>query len=143
MSDDTFEKFGPGHHDGAASTSPYPMQRLSASHDLVNIAREIAKADAMIAAVAGGELALVAEQIRGLQQKAQQILERARDNSELHRATCRFQKRPGHVYHLYARPGGACYWSLLSPADWDGKPPDPHQGSYRLELDLSFSRVDT
>lgn len=128
-----------GRHEGPASTSPYPMSRLSAPHDLVNTAREIQQADAVIGAVTGDKLRLIAEQIRSLQEQARVVLEQARRDAELHRAECRFQKRPGHVYHLYRDARGRHYFSMLSPDDWNGRPPHAFEGSYRLEADMSFT----
>jgi hypothetical protein len=70
------------------------------------------------------------------------VIERARRDAELHRATCQMVKRPGAVYHLYRRPSGEAYFSILSPDDWRGAAPHAYEGSYRLEIDLSFTRVD-
>ena len=119
--------------------SQYPMSRLSAPHDLVDVAREIQSADAMLSAVAGGKLESIARQIRALQHEARETLERARQHAQLHRAACNFKKRPGQIYHLYRRPDGALYFSLLSVADWGGEPPHPYEGSYRLEADMQFT----
>lgn len=131
-----------GRHEGPASTSPYPMSRLSAPHDLVNTAREIQQADAVIGAVTGDKLRLIADQIRSLQEQARVVLEQARRDAELHRAECRFHKRPGHVYHLYRDARGRLYLSMLSPNDWNGRPPHTFEGSYRLEADMSFTPAD-
>ena len=62
---------------------------------------------------------------------------------ELHRAECAFQKRPGATYHLYERGNGSLYFSMLSVEEWGGAPPHPHRGSYRLELDQSWTPVET
>ena len=105
------------------------------------MAEEIAAADAMLSAVVGAELETIARQIRGLQQQAAQALERARRDALLHRADCRFKKRPGQVYHLYCPTGGGPYFSLLSPEDWRGAPPHPFEGSYRLELDMRWTAL--
>src|SRR5687768_16080011 len=109
MSDGDSTRHKGGRHEGPASTSPYPMSRLSAPHDLVDTAREIQKADALLSAVTGEKLRLVAEQIRALQSQARELLEEARRSAELHRAECRFQKRVGRVYHLY-RDGERLYF---------------------------------
>jgi hypothetical protein len=69
-------------------------------------------------------------------------MSRAEVNAKLHRAACNLKKRPGHVYHLYRRSEDDAYFSLLSPTEWGGQPPHEFEGSYRLELDLSFTRVD-
>jgi len=119
--------------------SPYPVSRLAPAFDLVDAAREIEKADELLAVAVGHELLLIAEQMRGLRAKAQQILERAQRDSVLHRARCEFQRRPGKTYHLYRRPNDELYFSMLSPEDWNGSPPHEHRGSYRLEADMSWT----
>ena len=121
---------------------PYPVSRLAPRFDLVDVAREIQDSDRMLGAVVGGQLDVIARQIRRLQEEAQSILERARQSADLHRASCNFKKRPGAVYHLYRRSPTDAYLSMLSPDEWGGSPPHPFEGSYRLELDLSFTRVD-
>jgi hypothetical protein len=102
------------------------------------MARQIAEADRVIGTVVHAKLEVIAEQIRHLQQQARTILDQAKDSAALHRAVCRFQKKPGRIYHLYERPDGSSYLSMLSPADW-GEPPHPHLGSYRLEHDMSWT----
>lgn len=141
MSKDEHTRHGGGRHEGPASTSPYPMSRLSAPHDLVDTAREIQKADAVLGAVTGDKLRTIAEQIRALQEQAKGILEEARRSAELHRAECRFQKRVGRVYHLY-RDGERLYFSMLSPEDWGGRAPHAFEGSYRLEADMAWTPVE-
>ncbi|AUX49014.1 hypothetical protein SOCE26_105590 [Sorangium cellulosum] len=139
MSDDGYTKHGGGRHEGPARTSPYPLSRLSAPHELVDVAREIQQADALLGAVTGGKLALIARQIRSLQEQAREVLEAAKRDGELHRAACNFKKRPGHVYHLYRRGDGVRYLSMLSPEEWGGSPPHVFEGSYRLEVDMSWT----
>jgi hypothetical protein len=121
--------------------SPYPLSRLAPAFDLVDIAREIQEADKMLGAVVGGQLDVIAKQIQALQDQAHGLLEKARIAAELHRAGCHFKKRPGHVYHLYRRPNGSAYFSMLSPKEWRGAPPHPFEGSFRLEVDQSFTAV--
>lgn len=124
------------------SASPYPVSRIAPAFDLVDVAREIQEADRVTSAVVGGQLDVIAEQIRALQEKARAILDQARRTAELHRASCNFKKRPGAIYHLYRRPNGEAYFSMLSPADWGNAPPHPFEGSFRLEIDASFTPVD-
>lgn len=119
----------------------YPTSRLGAKIELVDLAREIEKADETIGLVVSGKLDVIREQMRALQEQARRLLEEARDASLLHRAACNFKKTPGKVYHLYRREGGELYFSMLSPADWQGSPPHAFEGSYRLEADLTFSPI--
>ena len=137
--DDAYRKHDGPLHEGAPSASPYPLSRLAPPHDLLDVAREIQKADAMLGAVVSGKLQVIAEQIRALQDQARAILGAAHRDGELHRARCAFKKRPGAVYHLYRRAEGATYLSMLSPEDWSGKPPHAFEGSFRLEADLSWT----
>lgn len=142
MSDDEHTRHGGGRHTGPASTSPYPMSRLSAPHDLVDTAREIQKADAVLGAVTGEKLRIIADQIRALQDQAQVILAEAQRSADLNRAECRFQKRVGTVYHLYRDGSSRLYFSMLSPEDWKGRAPHAYEGSYRLEADMSWTPAD-
>jgi alkylation response protein AidB-like acyl-CoA dehydrogenase len=103
------------------------------------VAREIQEADQAIASVATGKLEIIAEQMRALRAKAEQLIEEARVSAELHRVEGRFKRVPGKVYHLYARSEHERYWSLLSPEEWGGAPPHTFLGSYRLEADQSFT----
>jgi hypothetical protein len=118
------------------------MSRLAPVHDLVRAAEEIAQADGMLTAVVGAELEAIAQQIRRLQAQAAEAIARARHDAELHRAECRFRRRPGQICHLYERPDGTRYLSLLSPEDWNGAPPHPHRGSYRLENDMRWTPLE-
>lgn len=123
------------------AASEYPLSRLSAPHDLIDVAREIQRADATLTAVVGAQLETIARQIRGLQDEARRVLDAARRDAELHRATCRFKKIPGRVYHLYEKPSGERYFSLLSTADWNERPPHAFTGSFRLENDMRWTPI--
>ncbi|MEJ2690136.1 MAG: DUF2452 domain-containing protein [Deltaproteobacteria bacterium] len=125
----------PGHD------SPYPVSRLSPPILLLDLAREIAQADQMIANRVDSQLEVIARQIRNLQEDARRILESAKRDKDLHRAQCAFQKRAGHVYHLYRKNDGSLYFSMLSPTDWR-QPPHLFCGSFRLEPDFSWTRLE-
>lgn len=118
---------------------PYPSSRLAARVDLVDMAQEIEKADEALGMVVGSKLEVIRDQMRALQEQARRLLEEARTSARLHRAKCSFRKIPGKVYHLYARSEDDLYFSLLSPEDWGGAPPHTYEGSYRLEVDMSFT----
>ena len=57
----------------------------------------------------------------------------------LNHARCGFRKVPGRSYHLYRQGDGGLAFSLLSPEDWGGRPPQEYLGSYRLQADLSWT----
>lgn len=127
---------------GPSRAAPYALSRLSGPVSLVDAAREIERADQWIASTSSAKLETIAAQIRSLRAQAEQVLQEARVNAELHRAEARFARHPGKTYHLYEREGGQRYWSLLSPSDWSGAPPHRFVGSYRLEADQSWTPLE-
>ena len=131
-----------GRYDGPARAAPYALSRMAPSFSLVDVAKEIEKADEMLATVTGGKLGVIADQIRHLQEQARRMLERAQRDAELHRARCRFEKKPGGVYHLYLKDDGERWFLLMGPDEWIRPQPQTFEGSYRLEADMSFTRVD-
>lgn len=127
---------------GCELVNPFRTGRHSPS-DLVELAREIQLADNTVRATACGKLQVIAEQVRFLQQQAQRVLEEARDDQQRHHAHCNFKRVPGHVYHLYRRPSGEAYWSMLSPREWGaGMPEQEYLGPFRLEHDMSWTPGD-
>src|SRR5262245_47693830 len=140
MSDDGFKRDDGARHEGPPQASPYPISRLAPVHDLIDLARQIQEADHMIGVVTSDKLQVVARQIRALQDEARAIMEAAHRDAELHRAACNFKRRTGHTYHLYRRPEGSLYFSMLSPDDWRGSPPHAYEGSYRLEQNMSWTK---
>ncbi len=122
--------------------APHPLSRLDAPIDLVEAAREIERAEATLQMAVGARLEVIASQMRRLKEEAERLLRKARRDAALHRAECHLVRRPGGVYHLYRREDGRRYLSLLSPSDWGGMPPHRFEGSYRLEADMSWTRLD-
>lgn len=125
----------------ATRGSPYPMSRLAPRFDLVDIASEIARANETVSMVASAKLDVIRKQILALQAEARAVLDEAARAAKLHGARCSFRKVPGHVYHLYRRGDDDLYFSMLSPDDWDGRPPHPFEGSFRLENDQTFTQI--
>src|SRR5690606_6337027 len=82
------------------------------------------------------------DQIQALQEQARRILEDTRKDLDLHRARCSFVRRPGQTYHLYRRGDGELWFSMIGPDEWRGGGTSEFVGSYRLELDQSWTRVD-
>ena len=142
MSDDDAKRYQGERHDGPGRSSPYPVSRLAPATDLVDVAREIARADTMINVRASAKLHVIADQIRALQAQARAVLEEVRTDQDLHRAECGFKRLPGKVYHLYRRDDGTRYFSMLSPQDWGRSVPHEFLGSYRLEVDMSWTPAE-
>ncbi|XP_063224506.1 uncharacterized protein C1orf50 homolog isoform X2 [Bacillus rossius redtenbacheri] len=125
---------------GVSLVSPWRATRPDPS-DLVALATEIQKADGLVKATACSKLQVIAQQMRFLQEQARRVLAEAQRSAAVHHAACNFRKIPGHVYHLYRRPSGQQYLSVLSPQDWasQGGPPHEFVGAYRLEQDQSWT----
>ncbi len=121
--------------------SKYPVSRLSPAFDLIDLAREVAKADDFLSVQTEGKLKILADQIRSLQQQAKRVLEEAKWNQELHRAECSFQKKVGATYHFYKKNDDVLICSMLSPQDWKGQPPHAFLGSYRLDNDMGWKEL--
>jgi hypothetical protein len=130
-------------HPGPAHSSPYPVSRLAPAFGLVDLAREIEQADQMVSARVEAQLRVIADQVKSLQAQARDILQQAKHDQRLHHARCAFQRIPGHIYHLYREVDGTTAFSMLSPEDWNGRPPKPFLGSYRLENDMSWTPAGT
>ncbi|XP_063991703.1 uncharacterized protein C1orf50 homolog [Diachasmimorpha longicaudata] len=124
---------------GAELINPH-RTRKSSPQDLIQLAMEIQKADDYIRANAQNQLHVIAEQIKCLQMQAQKILQEAKEGHMLHHVACNFVKHPGKIYHLYERPSGQNYFSMLGPEEWGSTGPSQiFRGSYRLEHDNSWT----
>ena len=143
MADDNHQKKeGPLLHRGPDHQAPYPVSRLAPAIDLVDVARQIEQADQMIGTRVNAKLRVIADQIKALQEEARAVLAEAQRDQDLHRARITFNRRPGHIYHLYRKEDGSLYFSMLSPEDWQDRPPHPFVGSFRLEADLSWTPLE-
>jgi hypothetical protein len=132
----------PQQHQGADHSAPYPVSRMAPSFELVNLAEEISQADETLASHASGKLRLIADQIKALQDEARKVLEQTQHDQHLHRAQCNFKRQPGKIYHLYQKPNGTNYFSMLSPTEWAGSPPHTFLGSYQLQMDMSWTPIE-
>lgn len=121
--------------------------RMHNPSDLVQLAAYVSTADTFTKATVGGKLELITDQIRALQAQARRVLEEAKRDVELNHAKCNFKRVPGRLYHLYRRTDATedrvdTYFSMLSPAEWGGSPPDEFIQSYRLEYDMSWTPLE-
>ncbi len=120
----------------------YPTRTLDPPISLVDIAREIEKSEETIKINVKGKLDLILKQIEALKNEAREIIKKAHEDVELHKIKCGFSKIPGESIYLYKKKSGELYFSRLSPADWDNDPPDEFIGTYVLNFDRSFKKVD-
>ena len=73
------------------------------------------QADSYVRANVGNKLQVIVEQIRFLQAQAEKVLSEAKRNNDIHHVTCNCKKIPGNMYHMYERPDGQRYMSMISP----------------------------
>ena len=121
--------------------SKFPTSRLSAPFQPIDADAAFQQAADMITVVTRGKLELIVDQIKHLQEQARRIIMEAELDAKLHTASCSFEKRAGHTYHLYRRDQDDTYFSILSPEEW-GTPPHEYLGSYVMNGDMSWTRVD-
>jgi len=112
------------------------------STDLVELAKEVAKADTFVRANVGNKLQVIVEQIRFLQSQAEKVLAEAKRNSDLHHVACNCKKIPGNTYYMYERPDGQRYMSLISPQEWGSACPHEPHGAFILEMDHSWTPAE-
>lgn len=127
---------------GAGHASPYPVSRLGAPVSLVDTAKIIEAASAKVALRTNAQLEVIVEQMRALQQQAREIMAQASRDVDLIHAECRFHRVAGRVYHLFERPDGRRYFSMLGPDEYGGGAPSGFVASYRYEHDESWTRLD-
>lgn len=133
----------PGRYEGPSRAAPYPLSRMGPSYDLVDVAAQIQQADQTLATMTGGKLGVIADQIARLQEEARALLAKARRDADLHRIRCAFEKKPGTEVHLYRNADGEPWFSRVAPEEWgDDARARRFEGTYRLELDMSFTRLD-
>lgn len=125
-----------------SSSSSYPLSRISAKFEPTNQLEAYKEAEKFLSLIEKAKLSVIIDQIKNLQQEARKIIMQSQKNFDLHRASCQFIKRQGHVYHLYDRGQNELYFSLISPQEWGNKCPHDYIASYRLEDDYSWSIVD-
>ena len=142
MSSETNIKYSGENFRGPDHASPYPVSRLGAPVSLVDTAHFIESASATIALRTNAQLEVIVEQMRALQERARAIVEQASRDVDLVHAECRFRRVAGRIYHLYAKPAGQRYFSMLGPEEAGGHAPSGFIASYRYEADESWTRVD-
>jgi len=112
---------------------------------IMDLAKTIATADSHVKACATNRLKSIADQIKRLQEEAQQVLENAKRDKMLHQAACNIVKKPGQMYYLYEKnldkegKNTQAYFSIMSPEDWGASMPHKFLGGYRLGYDMQFT----
>lgn len=114
----------------------------SEAGDIEKLIETLAQSETHVKNTAFNKLQVIGEQIQFLQKQAHQILCSATKDAEFHKIPCNFVKSPGQMYHLYKRQSGDKFWSMVSPTEFGASNKNEHLGSYRMEVDRSFTRAD-
>ena len=141
VSSDDEKQYSGSNVRAAGHASPYPVSRLGAPVSLVDTARAIEAASANIAMRTNSQLEVILEQMKALQERARAIVEQASRDVELVHVDCKFRRVAGRIYHLYERPDGHRYFSMLSPEE-QGSTSSAFIASFRYEHDESWTRLD-
>ena len=139
---DTEHKYSGNNVRGAGHASPYPVSRLGAPMSLVDMAKAIESASDKVAMRTNAQLEVIVEQMKALQDRAREIIEQASRDVDLIHAECRFARVPGRIYHLYERPAGHRYFSMVGPDEFGRGGPSGFVASFRYEHDESWTRLD-
>ncbi len=67
------------------------------------------------------QLAQIRKQVELLATQAQEIQKRVEISERIYKVGMNFKPLISHVYHLYARPDGSEFLSMVAPAEW-GRP---------------------
>jgi len=139
---DTEHKYSGNNVRGEGHASPYPVSRLGAPMSLVDMAKAIESASDKVAMRTNAQLEVIVEQMKALQERAREIIEQASRDVDLIHADCRFARVPGRIYHLYERPDGHRYFSMVGPDEYGRGGPSGFVASFRYEHDESWTRLD-
>ena len=85
-----------------------------------------------------GKLQLLVQQAQLLKVQISNVINETLINTDLHQVKCNFTKVSGNTYHLYKKDMERYYFSILSPNDWNNKPPHDFVASYYFDYDKSF-----
>ena len=110
--------------------------------DIVELSNYLEEAESYNNSITLNKLELIAKQIKNLHIEALTIIQEAKENNFLNNAKCNFKRKPNHIYHLYKNENDEYYFSMLSPKEWNYKVPNLFIGSYKLELDMSWTPVE-
>ncbi len=139
---DSEQKYSGDNFRGAGSASPYPVSRLGAPMSLVDMAKAIESASSKVAMRTNAQLEVILEQMKALQERAREVIEQASRDVDLIHAECRFQRVAGRIYHLYERPDGHRFFSMVGPDEYGTGGPSGFVASFRYEHDESWTRLD-
>lgn len=90
-----------------------------------------------------GKLKQLAKQMEKLKQEAQDIMDDTFLQHTLQNVDCQCKKISGTTYHLYCDEEiNKQYFSLVSPAEWNGKNKHSFLGSYYYDYDKTYVKVE-
>ncbi len=128
-------------HVGPAQATPYPTDRLSPVISVSSLIKELEVANKQISIAVTSKLKFIQSQIEYLQKEAIRIVESAKEDLNLHKIPCSFEKRVGITYYLYERNDESRFFSILSPEDWGYMIPGTFKAAFKLEADMTWTEI--
>uniref|UniRef100_A0A914Y246 Uncharacterized protein n=1 Tax=Panagrolaimus superbus TaxID=310955 RepID=A0A914Y246_9BILA len=125
----------------STETSIVSMQKVHKQYhpeDLVSLAHSIQSSKEFVTQNTMSKLTVIAEQMKALEDQARLILEKAKEDHDLHNVPCNVQKIPGKIYYLWQKQSGEKFFSLIGPDEWSNTK-NMHLGTYRFEYDRTFT----
>lgn len=129
-------------HNGPHQATPYPQSRLSppiSPHSLLSTNLPVSNLKIGLE----GKLKIISDQIKSLQKLGEELIMETQTNIELHNIPCSIAKKSGDIFHLYRREDGTQFLSIISPPEWNGMFTLTYEGTFKLEQDMSWIRVDS
>ncbi len=129
-------------HRGPDHSSPYPVSRLAPAFHGGELAEQVAKAEADAVCTHRGQAPGHRGSDEGTPAGGAQGPGGGPRGAGPDPGPVRLQAHYRQDLPSHRKPDGQTFFSMLSPADWGGRPPQEHLGSYRLEADYSWTSGD-
>lgn len=84
------------------------------------------------------QLDQIRRQVELLASQAQEIHRRVEISERIYQSEMSFKPLIGHVYHLYTRPNGTEFLSMIGPEEWGRSAPVSFQASVKLLADHTW-----
>jgi len=89
------------------------------------------------------QLAQIRKQVELLASQAQEIQKRVEISERIYKVGMNFKPLISHVYHLYTRPDGSEFLSMVAPEEWGRSSKADFQATVKLLADHTWDIIAT
>ncbi len=89
------------------------------------------------------QLAQIRKQVELLASQAQEIQKRVEISERIYKVGMNFKPLISHVYHLYTRPDGSEFLSMVAPEEWGRSSKAAFQATVKLLADHTWDIIAT